>query len=164
MKKLLFVLFTSIMLLSVTGCMRTIKDTLGLQHIYVNVREDGFTLCIEHADLERHKYSVKLLPIDAPDMTCNGDVKYDGSMGKYRMRVAIGDVDITQKLRQTYGLDQVHEISTVNGATLKMKVVIPDDAMVFVYVGSDKPLLAEECDYKFMKSPIGVLKIPVGIE
>lgn len=110
-------------------------------------------------------YSVRVM--DEDELIWYGweQIDDEGTLGKYRYEIKIGDVELSSKLWIKYPGNETHILMDVP-RSLKSKVYIRladvDHASRFIYLGSDEPLGIEELDGTKTSFPSSKLRIKMN--
>lgn len=89
----------------------------------------------------------------------DGEIEYDGSMGKYRIMVKFGDVGMSYKTLTEFLNDDSLKNLPVE---LKAKKASPSDHGFVLYIGSDSPISVEPTHGK-MNSLKGAIRISIKL-
>jgi len=108
-------------------------------------------------------FSVRPLPLDAPEYIGDGEVPYDGALGKYRIMITFGDSDMTASFSKKFANDiYVLKNTSTEFGVFKARVRGPSDHGFVIYVGSDTPFTILEKDYGMGEEKFfGNLRIPI---
>ena len=107
-------------------------------------------------------YSVRVVPEDEGEYTGDGMVDYDGSLGKYRMMVDFGDVELSTAMSLKFSAGEM--IAKSSPIEMRAKVVHPSDHGFVLYLGFDEPISLENIELGKMDQEIGSIRIPIKIE
>lgn len=108
-------------------------------------------------------WGVYLIGQNEPEYTSNGEVPYDGALGKYRMAIRFGDTEATPEFTERFPVEQVVTLMKASsnfGSDLKVKVTYPNDHGFWIYIGSDVPFTTQEQVHQTEQLE-GTLQIPV---
>ena len=82
-------------------------------------------------------YSVREVPVNEGEYASDGMIDYDGSLGKYRIMVEFGDMELSTALLMRLQINNILKISPLK---LQMKIACPSDHGFVLYIGSDSPI------------------------
>ena len=108
-------------------------------------------------------YSVRIVPEDEGEYISDGIIDYDGSLGKYRMMVEFGDVELSTTLVLKFVAGETVRIKN-QPVKIRAKVAYPSDHGFVLYLGFDQPISLESLDAGELYSLGGTIKIPIIIE
>lgn len=142
--------FAAVLCIVIAVCCLTnpIGDgNLGIQDLVVKDATGGhITLELPYNYLWG-KWAVSMVPEDADEYTSNGSVPYDGSLGKYRLMISVGDCSLTEAFLERVPVGQTVMLSNVPeafGGSLHAKVWTPSDHGFTIYIGSNIPFTIKE--------------------
>lgn len=107
-------------------------------------------------------YSVRQVPETEGENTGNGMTEYDGSLGKYRMLISFGDMDLSEDLMNRFPVGQVVSL-TDSSASVQVKRVHLNDHGFDLYIGFDSPISIESVSRGEMNPIGGKMQIPVTL-
>lgn len=104
-------------------------------------------------------YSARVVPEDEGEYCGDGMKNYDGALGKYRIMIDFGDVELS---------DSFVEKMDENGAIkitedIRARVAWPSDHGFVLYIGSDKPISVESMENGKLNSFGGIIRIPITV-
>ena len=106
--------------------------------------------------------SVFALDEDAGEYVVDGERPYDGSLGRYRIVIRLGDTERTPAFMAAFPLGEAVELRGTP-VPMKARIACPDDHGFWLYVGCDSPMAVSEVEYGSLNSVGGVLSVPVRI-
>lgn len=140
----------AVLCVAIAVCFLTnpIQDTnLGIQDLVVKDASGGhITLELPYNYLWG-RWAVSMVPEDAGEDTSNGNIPYDGSLGKYRLLVSFGDSGLTDRFMGKFTAGQTLTLDNVPasfGGSLRTKIWTPQDHGFVIYIGSDVPFTVKE--------------------
>ena len=105
-------------------------------------------------------YSVRVVSEEEGEYVGDGMIDYDGAIGKYRILVQFGDVDLAKSFANKMDENGVIVLSE----DIRASVATPADHGFVLYIGSDKPISVEFLENGKLNSLGGTIKIPITIE
>ena len=108
------------------------------------------------------RYSVREVTEEEGEYIGDGMIDYDGSLGKYRIMVSFGDVELSTALMMKFAINDVVEIKT-SAAELKATVAHPSDHGFVLYIYSDTPLSVESVKGGELDMVGGTIIVPITI-
>ena len=103
------------------------------------------------------KYSVREVPETEGAYTGDGMGDYDGSLGRYRILVAFGDVEpgsFWKRERDENGILHLTD-------ELRASIAHPSDHGFVLYIGSDKPMSVDTVELGQLSPIGGTIRIPI---
>jgi len=150
-KPVLWLLIAAVILCAVLAvCFLTdpvANSDLGIQDIQVVDSGGGHVTLKLPYNYLWGGWGVSMVPEGAPEHTSNGSVPYDGSLGKHRMMISIGDSNLTDSFREHIPVGQTVKLNNVPeafGGSLQAKVWVPSGHGFVIYIGSDVPFTVKE--------------------
>ena len=107
-------------------------------------------------------YSVKNIAVDEGIYVGgDGGIDYDSPIGKYKICIKFGDVELSSLCRLRLRSNQ-----TINAGSVKLKAstATPSDHGIILYIGSDTPISVEEVVGGDLNPNGGTLKITLKTE
>ncbi len=105
-------------------------------------------------------YSVRNVPMDEGEYSGDGMGDYDGALGKYRIMIRFGDLELADEIKRQLNAYNVIENSQVE---LRTKIVHPEDHGFVLYIGSDTPIVAENPNSWDLSGVFGEISIPIAL-
>ena len=132
------------------------KDDFGLQEISFSKNSKNETVLIIDYRADVRAYSVHLVGEDEKEEYGEQLLPYDGSLGKYRMKVVFYDADLSEAYLNKHPLFEVQDLGEY-----KIKGTCYDNHGFCVYIGSDEPFRITEQELTELNHPIGSVDIPI---
>ena len=107
-------------------------------------------------------YSVRVVPEDEGEYIGDGMIDYDGSLGKYRIMVNFGDMELSTALALKFAASDTVRLKSVP-ANIYAKLANPSDHGFVIYVGSDKPISVEPLEHGTFNEIGGTIKISIAV-
>ena len=104
-------------------------------------------------------YSIRAVPEDEGEYVGDGMIDYDGSLGKYRIMVNFGDVELAESFVKK--MDENGVFLLADG--VRAKTACPSDHGFVLYIGSDKPISVEPVEHGTMNALGGTIKISIAV-
>ena len=104
-------------------------------------------------------YSIRTVPEDEGEYIGDGMIDYDGSLGKYRIMVNFGEVELAESFVKK--MDENGVFLLANGVWAK--TARPSDSGFVLYIGSDKPISVESVEHGTMNALGGTIEIPISV-
>lgn len=124
--------------------------------------EDTMVLRITYL-LPSGAYSIRTVPEDEGEYVGDGMIDYDGSLGKYRIMVNFGEVELAESLAESFvkKMDENGVFLLADG--VHAKTACPSDHGFVLYIGSDKPISVEPVEHGTMNALGGTIKISIAV-
>ncbi len=106
-------------------------------------------------------YTVRNVGEDEGEYIGDGMIPYDGSLGKYRVMITFGDIDMTESLMKTFPVGEVVELENAP-IRLLGKRACPSDHGFALYIGYDSPITADTA-HGTLESVGGTIEISVHV-
>ena len=108
-------------------------------------------------------YSIRAVPEDEGEYVGDGMIDYDGSLGKYRIMVNFGEVELAESLAESFvkKMDENGVFLLADG--VHAKTACPSDHGFVLYIGSDKPISVEPVEHGTMNALGGTIKISIAV-
>ncbi len=125
-----------------------------------NVSPDEIKLKLDY-NFGTGGYSVHNVSEDEGEYIGDGMIPYDGSLGKYRIMIKFGDIDMTESLMITFPVGEVVELENSPIRLLASRAV-PSDHGFVLYIGYDSPITVTEMsgDLNILG---GTVEIPIHV-
>ena len=107
-------------------------------------------------------YSVRAVPEDEGEYIGDGMIDYDGSLGKYRIMVDFGDMELSTALALKFAPRETVRLKNTP-VKIKAKVASPSDHGFVLYIGSDKPISVEPVENGSLNALGGTIKISIAV-
>ena len=120
--------------------------------------EDTMVLRITYL-LPSGAYSIRTVPEDEGEYAGDGMIDYDGSLGKYRIMVNFGEVELAESFVKK--MDENGVFLLADG--VHAKTASPSDHGFVLYIGSDKPISVEPVEHGTMNALGGTIKISIAV-
>ena len=104
-------------------------------------------------------YSIRAVPEDEGEYVGDGMIDYDGSLGKYRIMVNFGEVELAESFVKK--MDENGVFLLADG--VRAKTACPSDHGFVLYIGSDKPISVEPVEHGTMNALGGTIKISIAV-
>ena len=104
-------------------------------------------------------YSIRAVPEDEGEYVGDGMIDYDGSLGKYRIMVNFGEVELAESFVKK--MDENGVFLLADG--VHAKTACPLDHGFVLYIGSDKPISVEPVEHGTMNALGGTIKISIAV-
>ena len=104
-------------------------------------------------------YSARVVPEDEGEYVGDGMIDYDGSLGKYRIMVNFGEVELAESFVKKMDENGVIKITE----DIRARVASPSDHGFVLYIGSDKPISVEPVEHGTMNALGGTIKISIAV-
>lgn len=105
-------------------------------------------------------YSVRAVPEDEGEYCGDGMRNYDGALGKYRIMIDFGDVELSDSIVKKMDENGVIKITE----DVRARVASPSDHGFVLYIGSDNPISVEPMENGELNSFGGTIRIPITVE
>jgi hypothetical protein len=103
-------------------------------------------------------YSIRTVPEDEGEYIGDGMIDYDGAIGKYRIMVEFGDLDLADSFAKKKDENGIFMLADGVWA----KTAAPSDHGFVLYIGSDKPLCVEPVENGPLNALAGTIKISIA--
>ena len=120
--------------------------------------EDTMLLRIDYL-LASGAYSIRAVPEGEGEYIGDGMIDYDGSLGKYRIMVDFGEVELAESFAKK--MDENGVFLLADGVWAK--TAHPSDSGFVLYIGSDKPISVEPVEHGDLSALGGTIKISISI-
>ena len=120
--------------------------------------EDTMVLRITYL-LPLGAYSIRTVPEDEGEYAGDGMIDYDGAIGKYRIMVEFGDLDLADSFAKKKDENGIFMLADGVWA----KTACPSDHGFVLYIGSDKPISVEPVEHGTMNALGGTIKISIAV-
>ena len=107
-------------------------------------------------------YSVRVVPEDEGEYIGDGMIDYDGSLGKYRMMVKFGDIELSTALALKFAPSETVRLKNTP-VKIHAKVASPEDHGFVLYIGSDQPISVEPVEQGTLNTLGGTIKIAISV-
>ena len=104
-------------------------------------------------------YSARVVPEDEGEYCGDGMSNYDGALGKYRIMIDFGDVELSDLFVEKMDENGVIKITE----DIRARVASPSDHGFVLYIGSDKPISVEPVEHGTMNALGGTIKISIAV-
>ena len=104
-------------------------------------------------------YSIRAVPEDEGEYVGDGMIDYDGSLGKYRIMVNFGEVELAESFVKK--MDENGVFLLADG--VHAKTACPSDSGFVLYIGSNKPISVEPVEHGTMNALGGTIKISIAV-
>lgn len=104
-------------------------------------------------------YSVRVVPEDEGEYCGDGMRNYDGALGKYRIMIDFGDVELSDSFAKKMDENRVIKITE----DVRARVASPSDHGFVLYIGSDEPISIEPVENGKLNSFGGTIRIPITV-
>ena len=104
-------------------------------------------------------YSIRAVPEDEGEYIGDGMIDYDGYLGKYRIMVDFGDIELAESFAKK--ADENGVFLLADG--VRAKIACPSDHGFVLYIGSDKPISVEPVENGTLNALGGTLKISISV-
>ena len=143
---------------SIVSCI--LKYNLGVvtQISLSQKNEDTMILRISYL-LPSGAYSIRTVSEDEGEYIGDGMIDYNGAIGKYRIMVNFGDVELAKSFANK--MDENNVFVLEDGVWAK--TVYPSDHGFVLYIGSDKPISVESVENGSLNALGGTIKISVAV-
>ena len=105
-------------------------------------------------------YSIRAVPEDEGEYIGDGMIDYDGSLGKYRIMIEFGDVELAESFAKK--MDENGIFLLADG--IRAKTARPSDSGFVLYIGSDKPINVEHVENGTLNAPGGTIKVSISVD
>ena len=105
-------------------------------------------------------YSIRAVPEDEGEYIGDGMIDYDGSLGKYRMMVRFGDVELAESFAKK--MDENGILMLADG--VRAKIACPSDHGFVLYIGSDKPISVEPVENGTLNALGGTVEVSISVD
>ena len=120
--------------------------------------EDTMVLRITYL-LPSGAYSIRTVPEDEAEYVGDGMIDYDGSLGKYRIMVNFGEVELAESFVKK--MDENGVFLLADG--IRAKTAWPSDHGFVLYIGSDKPISVEPVEHGTLNAFGGTIKVSISV-
>ena len=120
--------------------------------------EDTMVLRITYL-LPSGAYSIRTVPEDEGEYAGDGMIDYDGAIGKYRIMVEFGDLELADSFAKKKDENGIFMLADGVWA----KTACPSDHGFVLYIGSDKPISVEPVEHGTMNALGGTIKISIAV-
>ncbi len=120
--------------------------------------EDTMALRISYL-LSSGGYSIRTVPEDEGEYIGDGMIDYNGAIGKYRIMVEFGDIELAESFAQKKDENGVFLLADGVWA----KTACPSDHGFVLYIGSDKPISVEPLEHGKLNALGGTIKISIAV-
>ena len=120
--------------------------------------EDTMVLRITYL-LPSGAYSIRTVPEDEGEYIGDGMIDYDGAIGKYRIMVEFGDLELADSFVKKKDENGIFMLADGVWA----KTACPSDSGFVLYIGSDKPISVEPVEHGTMNALGGTIKISIAV-
>ena len=120
--------------------------------------EDAMLLRIKYL-FPTGAYSIRTVPEDEGEYIGDGMIDYDGSLGKYRIMVEFGDVELAESFVKK--MDENGVFLLADG--IRAKTAWPSDHGFVLYIGSDKPISVEPVEHGTLNAFGGTIKVSISV-
>ena len=104
--------------------------------------------------------SVRNVPEDEGQYVGDGMADYDGALGRYRIMLNFGDMDLADFFVKK--MDENRIFTLADG--VRAKIARPSDHGFVLYIGCDKPISVTPVDYgPPLNGPFGIIKISISV-
>ena len=121
--------------------------------------EDTMVLRITYL-LPSGAYSIRTVHEDEGEYVGDGMIDYDGSLGKYRIMIEFGDVELAESFAKK--MDENGIFLLADG--IRAKTARPSDSGFVLYIGSDKPINVEHVENGTLNAPGGTIKVSISVD
>lgn len=105
-------------------------------------------------------YSARVVPEDEGEYCGDGMSNYDGALGKYRIMIDFGDVELPDSFVEKIDENGVIKITE----DIRARVASPSDHGFVLYIGSDDPISIESVTNGKLNFFGGTIIIPITVE
>ena len=120
--------------------------------------EDTMVLRITYL-LPSGAYSIRTVPEDEGEYIGDGMIDYDGSLGKYRIMVNFGELELADSFAKKKDENGIFMLADGVWA----KAARPSDSGFVLYIGSNKPISVEPVEFGTLNAFGGTIKIPISV-
>ena len=120
--------------------------------------EDTMVLRITYL-LPSGAYSIRTVPEDEGEYVGDGMIDYDGAIGKYRIMVEFGDLELADSFAKKKDENGIFMLTD----GVHAKTACPSDHGFVLYIGSDKPISVEPVEHGTMNTLGGTIKISIAV-
>lgn len=120
--------------------------------------EDTMVLQIGYL-LPSGAYSIRTVPEDEGEYIGDGMIDYDGAIGKYRIMVKFGDLELADSFAKKKDENGIFMLAD----GVHAKTACPSDHGFVLYIGSDKPISVEPVEHGTMNALGGTIKISIAV-
>ena len=120
--------------------------------------EDTMVLRITYL-LPSGAYSIRTVPEDEGEYIGDGMIDYDGAIGKYRIMVEFGDLELADSFAKKKDENGIFMLADGVWA----KTACPSDSGFVLYIGSNKPISVEPVEHGTMNALGGTIKISIAV-
>ena len=120
--------------------------------------EDTMVLRITYL-LPSGAYSIRTVPEDEGEYIGDGMIDYDGAIGKYRIMVEFGDLELADSFAKKKDENGIFMLAD----GVHAKTACPSDHGFVLYIGSDKPISVEPVEHGTMNALGGTIKISISV-
>ena len=120
--------------------------------------EDTMVLRITYL-LPSGAYSIRTVPEDEGEYIGDGMIDYDGAIGKYRIMIEFGDLELADSFAKKKDENGIFMLADGVWA----KTAYPSDHGFVLYIGSDKPISVEPVEHGTMNALGGTIKISIAV-
>ena len=123
---------------------------------------DTIELKIKYSMYSYGKYYVRSVPEDEDEQGSNGNVDYDGALGKYRIMIGFGDTGTSDELAQNLLKEDVIELDNTK-IKIRTKLTKPSDHGFVLYLGFDIPVSVDNIESGKLSQLGGTITIPIKV-
>ena len=120
--------------------------------------EDTMVLRITYL-LPSGAYSIRTVPEDEGEYAGDGMIDYDGAIGKYRIIVDFGDLELADSFAKKKDENGIFMLAD----GVLAKTARPSDSGFVLYIGSNKPISVKPIDLGTLNAFGGTIKIPISV-
>lgn len=120
--------------------------------------EDTMLLQIKYL-LSSGGYSIRNVSEDEGEYIGDGMIDYNGAIGKYRIMVDFGDVELAESFAKK--MDENGVFVLADGVFAK--TACPSDHGFVLYIGSDKPISVEPVESGVLNALGGTIKVTIAV-
>lgn len=137
------------------------EDEIGIDSIKVDKVSSGeYKLCLDYI-FGVGGYVVRDASTDEEEYIGDGQVSYDGSLGKYRVMIQFGDMELSESLAKKYKNGNIVTLKR-GSVLLRAKCAFPADHGFVLYLGSDTPI-SVEASHGTLDDIGGTIEIPIHV-
>ena len=120
--------------------------------------EDTMVLRITYL-LPSGAYSIRTVPEDEGEYVGDGMIDYDGAIGKYRIMIEFGDLELADSFAKKKDENGIFMLAD----GVHAKTACPSDHGFVLYIGSDKPISVGPVEHGTMNALGGTIKISIAV-
>ena len=120
--------------------------------------EDTMVLRITYL-LPSGAYSIRTALEDEGEYIGDGMIDYDGAIGKYRIMVEFGDLELADSFAKKKDENGIFVLAD----GVHAKTACPSDHGFVLYIGSDKPISVEPVENGTLNALGGTIKISISV-